>query len=63
MNKTEARDHEEKRQKLMAALKPAFPTIVSVLETSDERSRIDRAENQRKREKAFRKRVKQRAKR
>ena len=63
MNKTEARDHEEKRQKLKAALKPSFPTIVSVLETSDERSRLDRAENRRKREKAFRKRVKQRAKR
>ena len=57
MNKTEARDYEEKRQKFKAALKPSFPTIVSVLETSDERSRIDRAENKRKREEAFRKRM------
>ena len=58
MNKEEARDHEEKRQKLKAALKPHFPTIVSVLETSDERSRIDREENRRKREEALRKRAK-----
>ncbi len=63
MNKKEAQEYEEKRRRFFAALKPHFPTIVSVLETSDERSRLDRAENRRKREEAFRKRVKQRAKR
>ena len=63
MNKTEARRDHELRQQLFAVLKPFIPTLVSVLETSDERSRIDRAENRRKREEAFRKRMKQRAKR
>jgi hypothetical protein len=63
MNKEQAQEYEEKRRKLKAALKPAFPTIVSVLETGDERSKLDRAENQRRRLEALRKRAEKRAKR
>ncbi len=61
MNKREAQEHEDKRRKLKAALKPAFPTIVSVLETSEERSLLDRAENRRKRAEALRGRQKRRS--
>ena len=62
MNKQEAQAYEEKRRKLKAALKPTFPTIVSVLETSDERSRLDREENARKRAEALRSRAQKRSK-
>jgi hypothetical protein len=58
MNKEEAQAYEDKRRRLLAALKDTFPTIVSVLETSEERSRLDRAENARKRAEALRNRRK-----
>ncbi len=57
ISKEEAQAYEDKRRKLKAALKPTFPTIVSVLETSEERSRLDRAENRRMRAEALRSRA------
>jgi len=63
MNNKEAQVYKEKRQRFLAALKRSDPTIVSVLETSDERSRLDREENRRRRVEAFRKRAEKRAKR
>ncbi len=48
MNKADIRKSEEKRARFKAALKPFFPTIVSVLSLSDETSKMMKAENKRK---------------
>jgi hypothetical protein len=58
MNKEEARDYEERRQQFKTALKPFFPTIVSVLSFSDETSKMMKEENRRKAKEALQKRAK-----
>ena len=58
MNKKQAQESEEKRQRFKAALKPFFPTIVSVLSLSDETSKMMKEENRRKAKEALQKRVK-----
>ncbi len=58
MNKKQAEAREEKRQRFKTALKPFFPTIVSVLSLSDETSKMMKEENRRKAKEALARRSK-----
>jgi hypothetical protein len=53
MNKKQAQESEEKRQRFKAVLKPFFPTIVSVLSLSDETSKMMKEENRRRAKEAL----------